>query len=142
MLRRAQPLVLLLSVILLAGACSDDGTASGANDGTPPTARPPPTATDPSPVETAPPGTTATPATTPEREPLRILVTNDDGVDAPGIGALVQSLNALEDVEVTVVAADDESEWIGHEPHGRRVDRSRDDDSRRASRDRRRRIPG
>jgi 5'-nucleotidase len=37
-------------------------------------------------------------------EPLRILVTNDDGVSAPGIDALVNALRQLPDVEVTVVA--------------------------------------
>jgi 5'-nucleotidase len=37
-------------------------------------------------------------------EPLRILVTNDDGVEAEGIDALVVALTELPDVEVTVVA--------------------------------------
>ena len=37
-------------------------------------------------------------------EPLRILVTNDDGVDAEGIDVLTDALVALDDVEVTVVA--------------------------------------
>jgi 5'-nucleotidase len=36
--------------------------------------------------------------------PLTILVTNDDGVAAPGIDALVTALSALPDVEVVVVA--------------------------------------
>jgi 5'-nucleotidase len=35
---------------------------------------------------------------------LRVLVTNDDGFDAPGIDAVVQGLRTLPDVEVTVVA--------------------------------------
>ncbi len=35
---------------------------------------------------------------------LRILVTNDDGFDAPGIDAVVQGLRTLPGVEVTVVA--------------------------------------
>jgi 5'-nucleotidase len=35
---------------------------------------------------------------------LRILVTNDDGVGAPGIDAVVEALRALPDTEVTVVA--------------------------------------
>jgi 5'-nucleotidase len=35
---------------------------------------------------------------------LHILVTNDDGVSAPGIDALVQGLRAVPNVEVTVVA--------------------------------------
>jgi 5'-nucleotidase len=37
-------------------------------------------------------------------ETLRILVTNDDGVDSPGIDLLVEGLRTLPDVEVTVVA--------------------------------------
>ena len=42
--------------------------------------------------------TTTVPAT------LHILVTNDDGVGAPGIDAVVEALRALPDTEVTVVA--------------------------------------
>lgn len=55
------------------------------------------------------PGTTSrstsgsTPGTTPGR-PLRILVTNDDGVGAAGIDAVVEGLRALPDTEVVVVA--------------------------------------
>ncbi len=37
-------------------------------------------------------------------EPFQILVTNDDGVGAPGIAALVDALQTLPNVEVTVVA--------------------------------------
>jgi len=36
--------------------------------------------------------------------PLRVLVTNDDGVDAPGIDKLVQGLRGLSGTDVTVVA--------------------------------------
>ncbi|MGH7341429.1 MAG: 5'/3'-nucleotidase SurE [Candidatus Rokuibacteriota bacterium] len=35
---------------------------------------------------------------------LRVLVTNDDGVDAPGIDALARALRDLPPVDVTVVA--------------------------------------
>ncbi len=35
---------------------------------------------------------------------LKVLVTNDDGYDAPGIDAVVEGLRALPDTEVTVVA--------------------------------------
>jgi 5'-nucleotidase len=49
--------------------------------------------------------TTAAPETTEIAvEPLRILVTNDDGVGAPGIDALVNALRQLPDVDVTIVA--------------------------------------
>jgi 5'-nucleotidase len=44
-----------------------------------------------------------TPTPTPA-EPLRILVTNDDGVEGEGISLLVDALEELDDVEVTVVA--------------------------------------
>jgi len=42
--------------------------------------------------------------TTVAPEPVQILVTNDDGIGAPGIDALVNALVALDDVEVTIVA--------------------------------------
>ncbi len=42
--------------------------------------------------------------TTVAPEPLRILVTNDDGYTGPGLDAMVQALIQLPDVEVTVVA--------------------------------------
>ena len=43
----------------------------------------------------------------PKPPTLRVLVTNDDGVAAPGIDALVQGLRKLRGVEVTVVAPAD-----------------------------------
>jgi 5'-nucleotidase len=39
-----------------------------------------------------------------KQKPLRILVTNDDGVAAPGIDALVEGLRKLPNVKVTVIA--------------------------------------
>lgn len=47
---------------------------------------------------------TDAPSTTSAPEPLRILVTNDDGVGADGIDVMVQSLLAMDNVTVTVVA--------------------------------------
>ncbi len=44
---------------------------------------------------------------------LRILVTNDDGVAAPGLAALVDALQALPDVEVTVVAPATNQSGVG-----------------------------
>jgi len=41
-----------------------------------------------------------------------ILVCNDDGVDAPGISALVQELKKIGDV--TVVAPDKQQSAVGH----------------------------
>jgi len=46
--------------------------------------------------------TTTTTAAAPT--PLHILVTNDDGFDAPGIDAIVEYLRTLDNVEVSVVA--------------------------------------
>ena len=43
----------------------------------------------------------------PKPPTLRVLVTNDDGVAAPGIDALVQGLRKLDRVQVTVVAPAD-----------------------------------
>jgi 5'-nucleotidase len=48
--------------------------------------------------------TPTAPATTVAPEPIQVLVTNDDGVGAEGIDAVVEGLRQLEDVEVTVVA--------------------------------------
>jgi 5'-nucleotidase len=44
---------------------------------------------------------------------LQILVTNDDGVGAPGIDAVVEALRALPDTEVTVVAPADNKSGTG-----------------------------
>jgi len=44
--------------------------------------------------------------------PLHILVCNDDGIDAPGIYALVQELKSI--AEVTVVAPDKQQSAVGH----------------------------
>jgi 5'-nucleotidase len=49
-------------------------------------------------------GETVAPTTTAPPAVLRILVTNDDGVRAPGIAELVQALEDLPATEVTVVA--------------------------------------
>src|SRR2546425_7194581 len=46
----------------------------------------------------------AAPALAASSETLRVLVTNDDGVAAPGIDALVTALTANPNLQVTVVA--------------------------------------
>jgi 5'-nucleotidase len=46
----------------------------------------------------------ALPAVSTAARPLRVLVSNDDGVKAPGIDAVVQALSARPDIAVTVVA--------------------------------------
>lgn len=61
-------------------------------------------------------GAGVTPAAgAPEQKPkvLRILVTNDDGVAAPGIDALVEGLRDLDRVKVTVVAPADDKTGTG-----------------------------
>jgi 5'-nucleotidase len=72
-------------LLLVLGACgSDDG-------GTAPTT-------------TAAPDATTTTTTAAPAEPLTVLVTNDDGIGAPGIDALVNALLAVDGLEVVVVA--------------------------------------
>jgi 5'-nucleotidase len=77
------------SVLVLVPACSNDDD----NDASTST-----TANDTSSSATEAPTTTAA------AEPLHILVTNDDGIGAPGIDALVTALADLPDTEITVVA--------------------------------------
>ena len=43
---------------------------------------------------------------------MKILVSNDDGIDSPGIAALVKSLKEIADV--TVVAPQNEQSAVGH----------------------------
>lgn len=52
------------------------------------------------------PTTTATPETTTTQAPelLTVLVTNDDGIGAPGIDAVVRALQAVDGIELVIVA--------------------------------------
>ena len=50
-------------------------------------------------------------------QPLSVLVTNDDGYDAPGLDAVVTELRALPGVTVTVVAPGDEPERHRRQDH-------------------------
>ncbi len=80
-------------------AATDDDADDSAAEETPDeeAQAPEPPAEDPDP--------TPEPEPTPETaEPFRILVTNDDGIGAAGIDALVNALVELPDVEVTIVA--------------------------------------
>lgn len=85
--RRATALAV---AVLCIGACSSSGTTAS------------PTVSASSGPSTSNGGASAS-ASAPAR-PLRILVSNDDGVGAPGIDALVNALIAERDVTVTVVA--------------------------------------
>jgi 5'-nucleotidase len=80
-----------LSVVLAVTACSSDDSSDDAVSATTGA----PTSTQPSAEETT---------TTEGSAPLTIMVTNDDGIGAPGIDAVVTALQALDDVAVIVVA--------------------------------------
>jgi 5'-nucleotidase len=74
--------VALVAVVALLGACSGDDAAD----------------------ETTTTEADAEQSTTTTAEVLRVLVSNDDGYDAPGIDAVVRALEELPDTEVVVVA--------------------------------------
>jgi len=108
--RQASQVVMVAMMTLVAMAattgCSSDSesattpaapTTAGSDTTSPATVAPATT-----PATTAP--ATTTPSTTTPTEPLTILVTNDDGIGAPGIDALVLALQGLPDVEVVIVA--------------------------------------
>ena len=78
-------LAVVLTAVLFGAGCSSSSKSSSSSSST----------------TTA--GAAAT-STTIAAQKLRILVTNDDGVAAPGISALVEALRVLPDTEVTVIA--------------------------------------
>lgn len=105
-------LTVLLAASMVFAACGDDDDAGAPEPTTASTAAIVDTVAT---TTTAAPATTTTaaatttttePATTTTLAPvvLRVLVSNDDGVAAAGIDALVQALLELDDIEVTVVA--------------------------------------
>lgn len=83
---RVRTVAVGLVAVLALGACSGDDSGEDGDEAAPDT------------TEAEATTTTAAP------EPLRILVSNDDGVGAPGIDALVEGLQTLDDVEITVSA--------------------------------------
>ena len=52
-------------------------------------------------------------ASTAAADPLRVLVTNDDGIGAPGIDVLVRALTANPNLAVTVIAPATNSSGTG-----------------------------
>jgi len=75
-LRILRPLAVTAVAAVAFGACSSDGSTA----------------------------TSSTTAAAPATKPLHILVTNDDGYDAPGIDTVATALAALPHVRVTIVA--------------------------------------
>lgn len=89
---------------LFASACSSDDSRDDSSDGA-----------SPDTAAAAPDDTGSTASTTAaEEEVLRLMVTNDDGVMAEGIDAVVEGLSDLDGVEVTVVAPADEKSGSGN----------------------------
>lgn len=82
MLHRTAIAALIALLVLAACGADDDDASTGATNTT----------------------LTEDTTTTVAPDPLTILVTNDDGIAAPGIDAMVTALAALDDVEVVIVA--------------------------------------
>lgn len=114
--RRVVPIALILTVTI-AACTSDAGTTDTTSTGA--ASFPATTTVDTtsptvatSAVDTTVAVTTVAPTTAPP-SPVRILVTNDDGVDAPGIDELVTRLAELDEFEVTVVAPAEQQSGTG-----------------------------
>lgn len=91
----------LLALALVAGGCGDDSS----DDATSTTTTSAGATTTEAPLTTEP--LTTEPLTTepaPTGDTLRILVTNDDGIAAPGLDVMVEALRTLPNTEVTVIA--------------------------------------
>jgi 5'-nucleotidase len=112
-----------LCAALIGAACGGDDAADAAATSVPvltaTAVEPAPATTEPAPATTelATTTTESAPATaaptTVAAEPVQILVTNDDGVDAAGIDAVVEALRSLDGVEVTVVAPAEQQSGTG-----------------------------
>ena len=101
-----------LVVLLAAAACSDDDAASTAAGETTTTAGESTTTTEEASTTTTTEATTTTteaPAECPsDADPLRIVLVNDDGVINPAIDTMVEALEELGGVELTIVAPAEE----------------------------------
>ena len=103
-------MVVAVIVGIVLATNSDDSADTETAATTTTTAAETTTTSEESTTTTAPETTTTTAAETtttteaPPPEPLKIMVTNDDGVGSDGIAQLADALAALPDVEVTVIA--------------------------------------
>jgi 5'-nucleotidase len=106
-MRAKASIVSFAALALLVGACSSSSDDSSSTEAPAATVASETTVAATTPETTAVP-TTAAPTTaaptTAAPEPLRIMVTNDDGVAAEGISVLVDALTKVPNVEVTVIA--------------------------------------
>lgn len=109
--------VALVALVATAAGCgSDDASTADAGDQATSTSTASSTTaaggsstSAPGSVNTQPPAD----ASDPSKETLRILVSNDDGIGAKGIDALVMALRMLPNTEVTVVAPKDNQSGTG-----------------------------
>jgi 5'-nucleotidase len=98
--RALLPIVLVLALV----ACGDDDGGDANGDAATSTTTEASETTTEAETTTEPPGTTTTTEPEPdEDEPLLVLVTNDDGIGAPGIDAMVEAL-VTTDAELVIVA--------------------------------------
>jgi 5'-nucleotidase len=110
-------LVVIAAIVgIVLATSSDDSSDTEATDATTTTVAETTTSAPETTTTTAQETTTTSEA--PPAEPLKILVTNDDGVGSAGIAALSDALAALPDVEVTVVAPLGNQSGVGDTVNG------------------------
>jgi 5'-nucleotidase len=95
------PIALVLALVLV--ACGDDDGGDATDDAATSTSTEAPETTTEADPTTEPPDPTTTEPEPEEADPLLVLVTNDDGIGAPGIDAMVEAL-ATTDAEIVIVA--------------------------------------
>ncbi len=115
-MRARASIVSFVALTVVLGACSSSSDDSSSTEAPAATAAVETSAADTTTATTAAPTTeaptTAAP-TTAAAAPLRIMVTNDDGVAGEGISVLVDALAKVPNVEVTVIAPKDDKSGSG-----------------------------